>query len=111
MNPVLFFCVVLCAPVTSASLFVSLKAPAPDLSVAGLQGAMGGFFQTAGGWGGSLFKSPTHSSKSDCDEPLFSESVTAALYPGAEWATQQTQQWTFSSRHVGALRYIIKSVR
>lgn len=51
LNPVVFFCVVLCAPVTSASLFVSLKAPAPDLSVAGLQGAMGGFFQTAGGRG------------------------------------------------------------
>lgn len=99
-----------CAPVTSASLFVSLKAPAPDLSVAGLQGPWAAFFRQLGEKK-SLFKSPTHSSTSDSDEALFSESVTAALCPGAEWATQQTQQWTFSSSHTAALRHIMKSAR
>lgn len=59
----------------------------------------------------SLFKSPTHSSTSDSDEALFSESVTAALCPGAEWATQQTQQWSFSSSHAAVLRHIMKSAR
>lgn len=87
-----------------------LKA-APDVSVAGLQGPGAAL---SGGWSGGLgglFKSPTHSSTSDSDEPLFSESVTAALYPAAEWATQQTQQWTFSSSHARAQRHTVKSVR
>lgn len=78
------------------------------------RGPLGGFFfpQTAGGRKKkSLFKSPTHSSTSDSDEALFSESVTAALCPGAECATQQTQQWTFSSSrtHTGRFRHIMKS--